>query len=300
MRPGEDFHIPISSLTEAELLKILPESMRQSALQCDIVTKAFDLLKTSQVQPRGAVPVSRHHFTIDDLIDKIPEVASSFTAKEGDLQRAIEVTQRRTNSLRYHKIFGNAVRDWSSLLYPCLCISCKHLDSNRLQSVATAVLRELQDLRLASKIPPYVAVIDEAHLFVPEGEDSPCRQIIREGVRIGRHHGICIILMTQSPVDIDKRTIRQCNTRLVFALEPDQLDAIRGVRADASEEMLRALPKMPRGTCILSGTYESVKHAIPVTIRERRTPNSEGGNAPDIFAEMQERWAPTIQRSERR
>ena len=83
-------------------------------------------------------------------------------------------------------------------------------------------------------IPPYVVVIDEAHLFVPEGEGSPCKQIIREGVRIGRHHGIALVLMTQSPVDIDKRAIRQCNTRLVFALEPDQLDAIRGVRSDAS------------------------------------------------------------------
>jgi hypothetical protein len=77
---------------------------------------------------------------------------------------------------------------------------------------------------------------------------------------------------------------------MVFALEPDQLDAIRGVKADASEEMLRALPKMPRGTCVLSGTYESVKHAIPVRIRERLHKDSEGGKAPDIFAEMRERW----------
>ena len=108
-------------------------------------------------------------------------------------------------------------------MYPCLALNCKHLTSSQLQPIATAVLRELQNLRLRGHIPPYVAVIDEAHLFVPEGENSPCKQIIREGVRIGRHHGIAMILMTQSPVDIDKRTIRQCNTRLVFALEPDQL-----------------------------------------------------------------------------
>ena len=151
-------------------------------------------------------------------------------------------------------------------MYPCLAINCKHLTTTQLHPIATAVLRELQTLRLHNHIPPYAAVIDEAHLFVPEGEGSSCKQIIREGVRIGRHHGIAMVLMTQSPVDIDKRTIRQCNTRLVFALEPDQLDAIRGVKADASEEMLNALSKMPQGTCLLSGTYESVKHAIPVKI----------------------------------
>ena len=81
----------------------------------------------------------------------------------------------------------------------------------------------------------------------------------------------------------------------MFALEPDQLDAIRGVKADASEEMLRALPKMPRGTCLLSGTYESVKHTIPVKIRERKTKDSEGGKTPDIFQEMERNWLSIIQ-----
>lgn len=171
-------------------------------------------------------------------------------------------------------------------MLPCLSINCLSLDSRKLQTVATALLRELQDLRLRGYIPPYVVVIDEAHLFVPEGEGSPCKQIIREGVRMGRHHGIAIVLMTQSPVDIDKRAIRQCNTRFVFALEPDQLEAIRGVRSDASDEMLRALPKMPRGTCLLSGTYESVRHAIPVKIRLRKPESLEGGKTPDIFKEM--------------
>jgi uncharacterized protein len=163
-------------------------------------------------------------------------------------------------------------------MYPCLAIRCKSLTATSLQTVATAVLRELQGLRLRGFIPPYVAVIDEAHLFVPEGEGSPCKQIIREGVRSGRHHGICMILLTQSPVDIDKSVIRQCNTRMIFALEPDQLDSIRGVKSDASEAMLRALPKMPQGTCLLSGTYESVKHAIPVKVRLRKRRQREASS----------------------
>jgi DNA helicase HerA-like ATPase len=94
-------------------------------------------------------------------------------------------------------------------------------------------------------------------------------------------------MITQSPVDIDKKTIRQCNTRFIFALEPDQLESIRGVKADATEDMLKRLPKMPRGACILSGTYETIKHAIPIQIRsDRRTP--PGGATPNIFKEVRE------------
>ena len=37
---------------------------------------------------------------------------------------------------------------------------------------------------------------------------------------------------------------------------------------------------MPRGSCILSGTYETIKHAIPIRIRsDRKTPH--GGQAPE-------------------
>lgn len=172
---------------------------------------------------------------------------------------------------------------------PILNVDCNGLDQTQLQLIVAATLRELQTLRKDNRIPPYVVVLDEAHLLVPEGEGSSCKQVIREVVRIGRHYGICMILITQSPVDIDKKTIRQCNTRLIFALEPDQLDAIRGVRADATDDMLKRLPKMPVGTCLLSGTYETVKHAIPIRIRSDRK-TTPGGETPNIFEEVRSRW----------
>ena len=280
VKPGENFTIRISSLTESELLDLLPAATTE--LQRDIVSRAFSELQSELISEN--IP----KFSIDQLLERMQEVGPELTDRPASISMAVS----RTRSLTRNEIFGESLgkADWRKYLYPCLSINCKHLMTNQLQSVTTAVLRELQTLRRHDHIPPYVAVIDEAHLFVPEGEGSPCKQIIREGVRIGRHHGIAIVLMTQSPVDIDKRAIRQCNTRLVFALEPDQLDAIRGVRADASEEMLRALSKMPQGTCLLSGTYECVKHAIPVKIRKRNTEDSEGGETPDIFDDMQKRW----------
>lgn len=280
VKPGVDFTIRISSLTESEFLNLLPLSATE--LHRDIAGRAFSELRYEQESEVIA------RFTIADLLNRMEQVGPVLQANA----RSITMATSRTASLERDRIFGDGVdeTEWQRNMYPCLAINCKHLTTSQLQPIATAVLRELQTLRLHNHIPPYVAVIDEAHLFVPEGEGSSCKQIIREGVRIGRHHGISMVLMTQSPVDIDKRTIRQCNTRLVFALEPDQLDAIRGVRADATEEMLRTLSKMPQGTCLLSGTYESVKHAIPVKIRKRKTKDSEGGATPDIFKEMEDEW----------
>ena len=177
VEPGKDFNIRISSLMESELIDLLPEAMKRSPLQSDIVGKAFGELHTKISNEDIA------KFTLDDILDKIPDAAHALTAKPGDVDRVTDSVQRRLRSLRYHRIFGGGVGvgDWRKLMYPCLAINCKRLTSTQLQTVATAVLRELQNLRLHGHIPPYVAVIDEAHLFVPEGEGSACKQIIREG-----------------------------------------------------------------------------------------------------------------------
>ena len=235
LTPGKDFNIRISSLTDRELLELVPTD---SELHRNIIASAFLELQDEIRDGR------RSKFLLQDLLDRMAILGPQLTNSPSSVALAI----RRTAVLQRDDIFGEGFErtDWRKLILPCLAIKCKSLNSRKLQTVATALLREFQNLRHQHHIPPYVMVVDEAHLFVPQNETSPCKQIIREGVRIGRHHGICFILLTQSPVDIDKSVIRQCNTRLVFALEPDQLDAIRGVKADASEEMLRALPKQPR------------------------------------------------------
>jgi DNA helicase HerA-like ATPase len=243
----------------------------------DLLTQTFLKLKRE-----------RQDWNLNDLLR---EMAKDGPTLELPFATSAPAISRVEHQIGRHDFIG-AATDWEGLLRdnPVVDIDCALLDQSQLQLIATATLRDLFDRRLKGTIPPYVIVLEEAHLLVPEVEDSPCKQVIRENVRIGRHYGICVVLITQSPVDIDKKTIRQCNTRLIFALEPDQLDALQGVRSDATEDMLRRLPKMPLGTCLLSGTYQTIKHAIPVRIRsDRRT--VAAGATPDILAEVEEKKA---------
>src|SRR5207245_2140790 len=119
----------------------------------------------------------RAKFVIDDLVSRVRDVGPHLTRTPS----SVELAARRTEFLKRNDVFGEGIdrENWLQTMYPCLSIRCKHLTSARLQTVATAVLRELQDLRLRNFIPPYVAVIDEAHLFVHEGEGSTCKQVIR-------------------------------------------------------------------------------------------------------------------------
>jgi DNA helicase HerA-like ATPase len=274
LTPGTDYSVQLSSLTETEILDLVPTLRGTHGLEL----LAFTFLRLKR---------ERTSFNLDDLLSGMQADGPTLDLKTVSINPAINRTR---SSIGRHSFIGTA-SDWGTLLskYPVINIDCANLDQSQLQLVVGATLRELQKQRLSNKIPPYVAALDEAHLLVPEGEESPCKQVIRENVRIGRHYGICMILITQSPVDIDKKTIRQCNTRFIFALEPDQLDSLRGIRADATEDMLKRLPKMPRGTCLLSGTYETIKHAIPIKIRSNRK-TKPGGQTPNIFQEVSEKW----------
>ena len=104
---------------------------------------------------------------------------------------------------------------------------------------------------------------------------------------MGRHIGIGLILTTQSPSDIDRAILKRLLTRFLHAIEPDQLDALRGVFSDASTELVKAMPKMPVGTCILTGAAETIKHATMMDIRERKT--THGGATPPIWLDLERR-----------
>ena len=89
VKPGKDFDIRISSLTESELINLLPEAMQKSDLQCDIVGKAFGELYTEG--SNQGIP----EFTLDDIIKRIPNATKELTAKEGEVARVTNTVQRR-------------------------------------------------------------------------------------------------------------------------------------------------------------------------------------------------------------
>lgn len=292
LRPGDNYRVKLSSLSEVELLDLVPTLKHE--LHVAILTRAFLRLKERE-RGQGASPVAtlesfaptrieRRGMNLQDLLAEIQNIAPQMAAT----QHTTDIVVDRTRHYLSGYDFIGEEFDWSSILVPgsVTDINCQGFGRQSLQLVLASTLRELNELRKRREINPFVIFIDEAHLFVPQDEDSPCKQIIRESVRMGRHHGICNVLITQSPIDIDKKAIRQCNTRLLFAIEPDQLQAIQGVKSDATREMINRLPKAPVGTCILTGTYETIKHAIPVRIRLMEHPEADAGRAPDIFSEV--------------
>jgi uncharacterized protein len=278
--PGKGFTLPLSSFTQGDLVESIPGVQKGTQYEI-LIGYAFDVLQREMRQGR------RSSFTVADLVQKIEEEGPNLEMK----QNTIRPAKVRAGALDRKPYIG-AQLNWQERLRPgaFINIDCRSLLLGDLRVVTAAVARDLQTLARMKKIPFAVLSIDEFHLVAPNDDKLVSTQVLREIARIGRHYKLGLILTTQSPADVDRSVLKRLLTRFVHTIEPDQLDALRGIFADAPPEMIKMLPKLRQGTCVLTGVAETVRHASLIDIRSRIT--DHGGATPDVWSDLRRRgWA---------
>lgn len=283
LRPGRGgFTLPLGSLTREDLLDAVSGVNRGTNIET-LIGYTFDHLR------RQIALGNLTSFSVDDLVAEIAEQAPNLKMEQANTLRP---AQQRVKALERLRYIGPQF-DWADALQPgaFINIDCRGELLGDLRVITAALSRDLQVLARGRKIPFTVLSIDEFHLVAPNDDKQVSTQVLREIARIGRHYRLGLILTTQSPADVDRAVLKRLLTRFVHTIEPDQLDALRGIFADAPPEMIRALPKLPRGTCVLTGVAETVRHATVIDVRARVT--SHGGATPDVFGDLRERGWPS-------
>jgi hypothetical protein len=256
--PGKDLTVKLSSLEEPEVLGMIPI---QNPLHVDIVSKAFIELKKSG-----------RPFTVADFERAAADVTAQFASGKSTLP----IISARIQALNSISILGQGY-DWIGDLNTrgaLINIDCRELGHWELRLVVGAVARELMSLRKRNKIKPFVLSMDEAHLFLPSGEETASSQVLSEAIRMGRHYGVGIIVSSQSPGDIDRRITKITNTRFIFAIEPSELNSVGGLLGDTPIDLMNNIPRLRVGTCLLAGSRETVKHSMVIQIEKRTTKDS--------------------------
>ena len=92
-----------------------------------------------------------------------------------------------------------------------------HLNQSAIVSIVLEALFAHRST-LQNVIPPFQAVIEEAHNFIPsrqEGTDeTPSLTTIRKVITEGRKFGTGLVLISQRPSRLDETTLAQCNSFL--------------------------------------------------------------------------------------
>ncbi|QYU68678.1 ATP-binding protein [Leptolyngbya sp. 15MV] len=145
---------------------------------------------------------------------------------------------------------------------------------------------------LSGVIPPFQAIIEEAHNFIPsrsEGTDeTPSLPTIRKVITEGRKFGTGLLLISQRPSRLDETTLAQCNSFLVLRLvNPNDKRFVRSVMENLSEQDANILQTFGPGQGIVSG--QAVRFPLLVKVRFDEELVSEAIGDEDFIGEAG-RW----------
>lgn len=207
--------------------------------------------------------------------------------------------------------FELAPHEDAGMKRPCRCIGLAlGEDSTRLElftahalnqsAIVSMVLEALFAHRstLSGVIPPFQAVIEEAHNFIPsrsEGTDeTPSLPTIRKVITEGRKFGTGLVLISQRPSRLDETTLAQCNSFLVLRLvNPNDKRFVRSVMENLSEQDANILQTFGPGQGIVSG--QAVRFPLLVKVKFDEDLVSEAIGDEDFIAEAG-RWKPDARR----
>ncbi|HPC54317.1 MAG TPA: ATP-binding protein, partial [Verrucomicrobiota bacterium] len=138
--------------------------------------------------------------------------------------------------------------------------------------IASILLEAIYEHRanLSNRIPPFLAVIEEAHTFIPSSRegasDVPSLETIRKLITEGRKFGTGLVLISQRPSRVDETILSQCNSFLILRLvNPRDQNFVKQIMENLSEQDARMLPGFGPGQGIISG--QAVRFPLLARIR---------------------------------
>jgi len=278
LEPGRNYRPRLDALSTSSFLGLVGDAL-PTPFQRVVAAKAFELYKDASRKALAPPPPQK-------LLDCVDKAADLYRAREDTREN---VRARLEEFLNTVGIFGIGFsgslvgESWERLMNARRLVTVDaRLDDLQLQVLMTSILEELVELRRQGRIPPFILSFDEAHRIVPRGAKGLAgAELVKRLIRYGRHMGIGVIAITQFPDSVDVELIRLPATRVVFALDTDQLGAIRGMLMDLPEELKAMLPKLERGTAVISGTADVVRHTVYVRIDSKRR-TTHGGVTPSL------------------
>lgn len=139
-------------------------------------------------------------------------------------------------------------------------------------TIASILLEALYEHRanLSGRIPPFLALIEEAHTFIPSSRegttDVPSLETLRKLITEGRKFGTGLLLITQRPSRVDETILSQCNSFLILRLvNPRDQNYVKQIMENLSEQDARMLPGFGPGQGVISG--QAVRFPLLVKIK---------------------------------
>lgn len=130
---------------------------------------------------------------------------------------------------------------------------------------------------------PIHIILEEAHRYVQNDNDINLLgyNIFERITKEGRKYGIILGLISQRPSELSETAISQCSNFLIFKmLHPKDIDYIKEMTPNITNETIKKLKVLQPGTCVAFG--QAFK--IPVIIKLSMPDPAPASNSSDISA----------------
>ncbi len=225
--------------------------------------------------------------------------------KKRNIERQLDLMRSRLKDARFSFLFspnggyeqeleGKVENDLDSLVgawighnRPITIFDMSGIPSELLSTVVGTMLRIVydmlfwaQDLPVGGRKQPLLVILDEAHLFIPDGGSSPAHRILSTIAKEGRKYGTGLMLVSQRPSEIDSTILSQCGSMIALRLtnSADRSKVVTAVPDDLGG-LVEQLPSLRTGEGIFLGEVMP----IPSRIRIRKALKKPVGDDPKLL-----------------
>lgn len=182
------------------------------------------------------------------------------------------------------------VRDWVGHDKPITIFDVSGLPSEVLPTIVGTMLRVVydmlfwaQDLPIGGREQPLLVVLDEAHRFVPEGQDSSAHRTLSIIAKEGRKYGTGLMLVTQRPSEIDGAVLSQCGSLIALRITNSADRAKVGAAVpDDLGGLVEQLPSLRTGEGIFLGEVMPIPSRVRVR-KAKQKPIGDDPKLPDVW-----------------
>lgn len=261
INPGAiELKLDSSNLEPAELIHLLPAKL--SNMQLGILYSALKNLEKV------------------DFDSLLLELENEESSAKWTLINIIEYVKKLN-------LFSESPTSINTLVQPgkVSIINLKGVSQDVQEVIVYKLLSSLFAERKKGNISPFLLVIEEAHLFIPERSfgESKSSGILRQICAEGRKFGLSVCLITQRPSRIEKNALSQVSTQIVLKMtNPHDIRAVSSSLEGITTETESEIRNIPIGTAMVVGVVDT---PLFVNIRPRRT--KHGGEAVNIIENIE-------------
>jgi DNA helicase HerA-like ATPase len=112
---------------------------------------------------------------------------------------------------------------------------------------------------------PILVIVEEAHIFAPQGENDDSVRILSRIAREGRKFGVGLGIVSQRPNKLNEDVLSQTNTKIILKIvNPKDHDYVLKASEQLSSDLLRDIASLGKGEAVIVGQAISLPALVKI------------------------------------